>query len=158
VCLPAGSGSSAVAVASGSFNPSAILAKLRDNSKVKLTSEKYEAIDLYRVVSASGTNHSDISFAFYDNSTAVVGPAAGVKSAIDVHAGKKPSMAKNSTLDQAMAQNAAAAIRFAMVPPNGSLSSLESSKMPLPDLSSINLIFGTVGVSSAVDINATLRS
>src|SRR5262249_41272494 len=158
VSIPVAPGNSAVAVASGSFNPSATIAKLRDNANVKLTSEKYETIDVYRVVYTSGTNHGDVSFAFYDNSTAVVGPAAGVKAAIDVHAGKKPSMAKNATLDQVMAQNSSAAIRFALVPPNGSLSSIESSKIPMPDLSSINLIYGTVAVSSAVDINATLRS
>src|SRR5262249_51633592 len=51
VCIPAGPGNSAVAVASGTFNPSAILARLRDNANVKLTSEKYKTIDLYRAVS-----------------------------------------------------------------------------------------------------------
>jgi len=157
VSIPA-SGGPGVAVASGSFNPSDVLAKLRDSSKVKVTSEKYKTIDVYTVVSTSSTQHSDVSFAFYDNSTAVVGPASAVKAAIDVHAGDKPSMAKNATLDQIMAQNSSSAIRFAIVPPNGSLSSLNSDKMPLPDLSSINLVFGTVGVTSQVDINATLRS
>jgi hypothetical protein len=158
VAIPVTPSTSAVAVASGSFNPSDILAKLRDNSNVKLTSEKYKGLDVYRVVSTSTTNHSDVSFAFYDSGTAVVGPATGVRSAIDVHLGDKPSMAKNANLDQVMTQNASAAIRFALIPPNGSLSSIQSDKIPLPDFSSVNLIFGTVAVTSAVDINATLRS
>lgn len=158
VGIPLGPGSSAVAVASGSFNPSDIIAKLHDNSKVKLTSEKYKTLDVYRAGSTSETNHSEISFTFYDNGTAVVGPASGVRAAIDVRAGDKPSMAKNAVLDQVIAQNASAAIRFALVPPNGSLSAISSDKFPLPDFSSINLIFGTVAVSSSVDINATLRS
>jgi hypothetical protein len=159
VSIPAAPSTSAVVVASGSFNPSDILAKLRDNSNVKLTSEKYKGLDVYRAVYTAATNHSDVSFAFYDSGTAVVGPAPGVHSAIDVHIGDKPSMAKNAALDQVMAQNASAAIRFALVPPNGSLSSIQSdNKIPLPDFSSVNLIFGTVAVTSSVDINATLRS
>jgi len=158
VAIPLGPNSPAVAAVSGSFNSSAIIAKLKDSSNVKVTSEKYKSFDVYRVVSTAANNHSDVSFAFYDSGTAVVGPAAGVKAAIDVRAGDKPSMAKNATLDQVMAQNSSAAIRFALVPPNGSLSSLQSEKIPLPDFSSINLIFGTVGLTSSVDINATLRT
>src|SRR5215831_1712541 len=158
VAIPLGPNSPAVAAVSGSFNSSAIIAKLKDSSNVKVTSEKYKSFDVYRVVSTAANNHSDVSSAFYDSGTAVVGPAAGVKAAIDVRAGDKPSMAKNATLDQVMAQNSSAAIRFALIPPNGSLSSIQSDKIPLPDLSSINLIYGTVAVSSAVDINATLRS
>jgi hypothetical protein len=45
-----------------------------------------------------------------------------------------------------------------VIPPGGSLSSLQSNTIPLPDFSSVNLIFGTVAVTSEVDINATLRS
>jgi hypothetical protein len=157
---PTGGGlaSSGVVAAWGSFNPSEILAKLKDNSKVKVTSQKYKSIDVYRVVSTDASNHMDVSFAFYDTSTAVAGPAAGVKAAIDVRTGDKPSMAKNATLDQVMAQNSSSAIRFAIIPPNGSLSAIQSPNLPLPDFSSINLIFGTVAVTSAVDISATLRS
>jgi len=158
VAIPTASSNSAVAAVSGSFNATDILAKLRDNSNVKLTSDKYKTIDVYRAVSASAANHSDVSFAFYDSSTAVIGPAAGVRSAIDVHAGDKPSMAKNATLDDVMVQNASAAIRFALVPPNGSLSNISSDKLPLPDFSSVNLIFGTIAVTSEVNFNATLRS
>src|SRR5215469_6605121 len=158
VAIPLGPNSPAVAAAIGNFNPSAIVAKLKDNSNVKVTSDKYKSFDVYRVVSTAANNHSDVSLAFYDSGTAIVGPAVGVRAAIDVRAGDKPSMAKNATLDQVMAQNSSAAIRFAVVPPNGSLSSIQSEKIPLPDFSSINLIFGTVGLTSSVDINATLRT
>jgi len=158
VAIPTTPNQGGVAVVSGSFNPGDIIARLKDNANVKVTSEKYKTIDVYRVVSASTNNHSDVSLAFYDGGTAVVGPAAGVRGAIDVHSGSAPSMAKNSALDQVMAQNSSAAIRFAIAPPNGSLSSIRSDNLPLPDFSSVNLIFGTVALSSAVDINATLRS
>jgi hypothetical protein len=79
VAIPVSPGTSAVAVASGSFSPSDIIARLRDNGNVKLTSEKYKGLDVYRVVSTSSTNHSDVTFAFYDGGTAVVGPATGVR-------------------------------------------------------------------------------
>jgi hypothetical protein len=158
LAIPLGPNNNAVAAVSGSFNPATIIAKLKDTANVNVTSDKYKSFDVYRVVSTAANNHSDVSLAFYDNSTAIVGPATGVKAAIDVRAGDKPSMAKNATLDQVMAQNSSAAIRFAFVPPNGTLTSIQSEKVPLPDLSSINLIFGTVALTSSVDINATLRS
>ena len=35
---------------------------------------------------------------------------------------------------------------------------LSSSQLPIPDFSSVNLIFGALDVASGVDLNATLRN
>ncbi|MEW6212803.1 MAG: hypothetical protein AB1631_31040 [Acidobacteriota bacterium] len=156
-----GSSSSAdtgVMAVSGSFNQASILSSLRANPKIRLTSEKYRGFDVFEVTAAIPDGKNDrVAFAFYDSSTAVVGSLAGVRTAIDVRAGERPSVAQNAKLNAALAQTPPAAVRFAMETTSG-MSRLNSANLPLPDFASIKLIFGTVDFTSAIEINATLRS
>jgi hypothetical protein len=147
-----------VMVVSGSFNQDNILSGLRANPKVRVTAEKYRGMDVFEVRAALPDGKNDrVAFAFYDSSTAVVGSLAGVRTAIDVRAGERPSVAQNAKLNAALAQTPAAAVRFAMETTSG-LGRLNSANLPLPDFASIKLIFGTVDFTSAIEINATLRS
>jgi hypothetical protein len=155
-------------VVSGGFDQSDLLARLRANTKVSLTSEKYKNYDVFQVesVPAAGSDQSkdkprkkdDGSFAFYDARTAVVGPASAVRASIDTKLGSRPSVAQNARLTEALAQNPGAAIRFAMEFTPSMASGLQSSQMPLPDFTSVKLIFGSVDVASGVDLIATLRN
>jgi hypothetical protein len=98
-----------------------------------------------------------MAFAFYDASTVVAGSAEAVRASIDVKTGAKPGVLKNEKLAASLAQNPAAAIRFALVITPAMTSGL-SSELPIPDFSSVNLIFGTIDVSYGVELNATLRN
>lgn len=155
----------------GAFDQNDLLARLAASGKVKLTSEKYKNHDIYNakttpVVAAqskkarpgsTGANSDETSFVFHDANTIVLGSLEGVRASIDVKTGTKPGVAKNEKLAGALAQNPAAAIRFALVITPAMTSGL-SSELPIPDFSSVNLIFGTIDVSSGVDLNATLRN
>lgn len=144
---------------SGGFSQDELLGRLRANQKIKLTSEKYKDFDVYSITASQpGTKVEDVSFVFYDAATAVAGRAAGVRASIDTRSGAKPSISQNKKLGEALAQNPAAAIRFAMELNASVAGSLQSSQLPLPDFSSVNLIFGTVDVASGLELNATLRN
>ncbi|HLG16894.1 MAG TPA: hypothetical protein VJH03_20680 [Blastocatellia bacterium] len=146
-------------VLTGGFNQDDLLARLRGNQKVKLSSEKYKDFDLYTVTAAQpGAKIQDVSFAFYDAATAVAGPAAGVRASIDAKSGAKPSASQNAKLVAALSGNPAAAIRFAMALNSGVAGSLQSSQLPLPDFSSVSMVFGTVDVGSGLELTATLRN
>jgi hypothetical protein len=149
----------AVVAVSGSFNPSAIVSNLRANPKVKLSSERYRNFEVFEVtnVAPSAKSHR-VSFVFYDSSTAILGTLNGVRSAIDVRSGERPSLAQNAKLSAALAQNPAAAVRFAMDTPAEVGSRLKSDSLPLPDFASIRMIFGTIDFNTAMELNATLRS
>jgi hypothetical protein len=150
---------SGVMAVSGTFNQANILASLRANPKVRLTSERYRGFDVFEVTDAiPDGKHDLVAFAFYDSSTAVVGSLRGVRTAIDVRAGERPSVAQNSKLSGALAQTPSAAVRFAMEMTPGMSGRLRTDNMPLPDFSSIRLIFGTVDFTSAIEVNAILRS
>ena len=164
-----GTNNPAVAV-SGGFDQNDVLSRLRTNPKVKLTSEKYKNFDVFSVESVrtpsdtqakSGEFHKrkdDGAFVFYDSRTAVVGSAAAVRASIDTKLGTRQSVAQNATLVEAISQNPSAAIRFAMSVTPSMTSGLKSSDLPLPDLDSVKLVFGSVDVANGVDIIATLRS
>ncbi|MEK6285507.1 MAG: hypothetical protein AABO57_07185 [Acidobacteriota bacterium] len=160
----------------GSFDQNDLLARLRASTKVKLTSEKYKDFDIYKVRSiaeadpskdASRNNPASTSvagkkdetaFVFYNVSTVVTGSVEAVRGSIDVKTGAKPSITQNGKLTDALAQNPAAAIRFVVALTPAMTSGLQSSELPIPDFSSISLIFGTIDVASGIDLNATLRS
>lgn len=155
-----GSHNPAVAV-SGGFDQNDVLSRLRANPKVKLTSEKYKNYEIFnpeRVKSGETSKKDDGAFVFYDSKTAVVGSLASVRASIDTKTGSRQSVAQNTKLAEAIAQNPSAAVRFAMVVTSSMTSGLKSSDLPLPDLDSVKLIFGSVDVASGLDINATLRS
>jgi hypothetical protein len=167
---------------SGAFNQNDVVTRLRANQKIKLTSEKYKNYDIYKVednpsfvakkepakdvkpaskdeaaAPQSKGNNQDSSFAFYDAGTAVVGTASSVRAVIDAKVAGKPS-AQNAKLASAISQNPAAAVRFAVEVTPAMTSSLQAGGMPIPDFSSVNLIFGSVDLASGIDVIATLRN
>lgn len=154
----------AVAV-SGRLNQSALLARLRADEKVKLTSESYKGFEVFKVepvetkqpADGKHTRHHDpAGFAFFDAATAVAGTPASVRAAIDVKTGSRPSLAQNAKLSKGLAANSSAAVRFAV-----EMTSSLASKLPtgqMGDFSSIKLIFGGVDVTTGIDFNATLRN
>ena len=147
----------AVAV-SGRLNQSALLARLRADEKVKLTSETYKGFEVFKVEpvkAPAGKPHDSGGFAFLDGTTAVAGTNASVRAAIDVKTGSRASIAQNAKLTEALATTNGAAVRFAL-----EMSTL-AGKLPtgpMGDFSSIKLIFGSVDVTTAIDLNATLRN
>lgn len=148
---------SAVAAASGTFDPDKVLAAIKSNPKVKVSSETYKGFDVY--TTTTGTASKDTAFAFLSSGLAVIGKSDSVRAAIDARAGERPSIAQNVKLMEALGQSPApAAVRFALATPTSIMSAFQSSNMPLPDFSSVKMIFGTVDVTSSIDINATLRN
>lgn len=144
---------------SGAFNSADLLARIRSNPKIVVTSEKYKGFDVYEVVTANqtGAKSGSTSLVFYDSNTAVIGKAVGVRSSIDVRTGAKPGILQNAKLGTAISQNPTSAIRFAAEMTTSTTAGLASGQFPL-DLSSVKLIFGTVDVASNIEVNATLRS
>jgi hypothetical protein len=145
-------------IVTGSFNGDDVLAKLRANPKVKLTSETYKNLQVQRAVYTDGASHSDTWFAFLDAGVATVGAQSGVHATIDVRAGDKPSIAQDAKIMAGMSENQPSAVRFVLAPNGGLLGALESGNIPLPDFSTVSIIFGTVGVASGIDLNITIRN
>jgi len=148
-----------VIAVTGTINSDSVLAKLRSNPDVKITSETYKNTQIY-TAAISNKAHSrtqNISFAFVGSATAVLGSAKGVHGAIDAAKGDQPSLAQNSKVQAGLGEAPSGPIRFAIVPPPGLASQLESSSIPLPDFSTVSLVFGAVGVNSGIDLNVTLR-
>jgi len=160
----------------GGFEQNDLLARLRASGKVKLTSEKYKDIDIYEARpiavavgsrEASGANGAGASkasatrdrtsFVFFDANTVVTGSLDAVRNTIDVKTGARNGLAQNSKLTEALAQNPAAAVRFAVALSPAMTSGLKSSDLPV-DFSSLTMIFGTIDVGSGIDLNATLRN
>jgi hypothetical protein len=145
--------------AEGTFNQTDLLARLRAGSKVKLTSEKYKDYEVHIASRArTGGGNTDIAFVFYDTATVVAGSVAGVRASIDAKTGAKPSIARKTSLAGALAENPSAVIRFAMEKVPGLTDRPASAELPLPDFSSIKLVFGTVDLASGINLNATLRN
>jgi hypothetical protein len=178
--FPGASMNNPVVAVTGGFDQTDLLTRIRANAKIKLTSEKYKNYDIYQVESvptatkdqagankpAAGSDNAsptakpknDGSFAFYDAKTVVVGSTESVRASIDTKAGARASVAQNAKLTEALAQNPAAAIRFALNVTPGLTSGIEASQLPLPDFSSVKMIFGSIDLASGIDLLATLRS
>ncbi|HKA16734.1 MAG TPA: hypothetical protein VKN18_00325 [Blastocatellia bacterium] len=173
---PAGLNEPTVAI-NGAFDQSDLLARLRTNPRITLTSEKYKGFDIYKATSKPEANvstkpsdkqqgasdikrsiNNETSFVFYDSSTAVVGSAKSVRSSVDVKAGDAQSVAQNSRLAEPLSQNPSAAVRFALMMTPRMTDGFKTNDFPLPEISSISLVFGTIDVASGIDLNATLRS
>jgi hypothetical protein len=153
----------AVAV-SGRLNQSALLARLRADERVKLTSDTYKGIEVFKVEPVESkqpeagkhARHNTGGFAFIDAGTVVAGTPASVRASIDVKTGSRPSIAQNARLNEGLAASNGAAVRFAL-----EMTSSLASKLPtgqMGDFSSIKLIFGGVDVTTGIDLNATLRN
>jgi len=164
VVFQGGAGKDAVVAANGAFNQNDLLARLRTDQKIKLTSEKYKNFDIYTVKGVApaepkhGPENFDASFWFCEDGIVVAGPVASVRAAIDVKTGQRASIAQNEKIGAALAQNSTAAARFAIVLTPGMLGAMQSSDFPLPDFSTISMAFGAIDVGSGVDLNLTLRS
>jgi hypothetical protein len=177
VVFPAAGMNSPTVALTGGFEQTDLLTRLRANGKVKLTSEKYKDFDIYRARSIpaavppkelSGTKpvsasvvtitKDDTAFVFYDANTLVTGSLEAVRASVDVKTGARPAITQNAKLMDALAQNPAAAIRFALALTPAMTSGLQSSDLPMPEFSSVTLVFGTIDVASGIDLNATLRS
>jgi len=142
-------------VATGNFNQSEILSRLRANTKIKLSSEQYKGLELQLITIQDGSgSRKDAAFALYDATTLIAGTARGVRAVVDTKLSGKNSMAQNAKLTAALAEVQPAAIRFALT----STSAITSSELPIQNFSSISLIFGTIDLTSSVDFSATLRS
>jgi hypothetical protein len=153
----------AVAV-SGRLNQNALVARLRADERVKLTSETYKGVEVFKVESvetkqpATGkhSRQGTGGFAFIDAGTVVAGTPASVRDAIDVKTGSRPSIAQNAKLNEGLAASNGAAVRFALEMTSPLASKLPTG--PMGDFSSIKLIFGSVDVTTGIDLNATLRN
>ena len=165
-------GSPTVAV-SGGFDQNTILAKLRANPKYKVTSEKYKDVEITSVENVTppasqptdASKSSDVKinkqvvrFLFYDSSTAVIGSLDSLHGSVDAKLGTRPNIGQNAQLATALGENAGAPIRFAMSVTPDISGKLQSSELPLPDLSSIRLIWASIDLSSGVNLIATLRN
>ncbi|HEX5736237.1 MAG TPA: hypothetical protein VF131_25635 [Blastocatellia bacterium] len=148
------------AAVSGTFNQDKLLARARADQRIKLTSEKYKNYEVYNVTRASQTEAKsrDLAFMFPDAGTIVAGTQAGVRASIDTLTGGKPGIAQNAKLTAGLNSDSTSAVRFAIEMTPAITSGLQSTEVPLPDFSSINMIFGGVDFTSGVGINATLRS
>lgn len=173
----AGMNNPTIAVAGG-FEQNDLLARLSTNGKIKLTSEKYKNYDIYKAtsltaastkersgtkpggatVSITAAKQDETSFAFHDAATVVTGSPEAVRASIDVMTGARQSITRNVRLTEALGQNPAAAIRFALAITPAMTSRLQSSELPIPDFSSVGLVFGTIDVASGIELNITLRS
>ncbi len=176
--FPATNRSKPIVAITGGFEQGLLLEHLRSGGKVKLTSEKYKGFDIWDAKPIQPTSSSrdsseprtppktdpdplmkdHTSFTFYDSNTVVVGSPEGVRDSVDVQSGTKPGIAQNTRLIDALTQNPAAAIRFAFTISPGMTSGLQTSDLPLPEFSSISMIFGTLDIGSGIELNATLRS
>ena len=172
IVFPTGGMSNPAVAVSGGFDQSDLLSRLRANSKVKVTSEKYKNLEIFKAESvaapasdkpaepgkeAKPVHKDDTSFVFYDSRTAVIGSPASVRASVDTKLGGK-SVAQNAKLTEALAQNPTAAIHFAIEMTPSMASGLQSTGMPLPDFSSVKLIFGSLDVNSGIDLIAFLRN
>jgi hypothetical protein len=148
------------AAVSGTFNQTDLLARARADQRIKVTSEKYKNYEIYNVARAAQTERKkeDLAFMFPEAGTVVAGTQAGVRASIDTLTGAKAGIGQNVKLSSAINSDPAAAVRFAIEMTPAMTSGLQSTEVPLPDFSSINLVFGGVDFTSGVGINATLRS
>ena len=177
VVFPAGMDNPTVAL-NGGFERDDLLARLRASGKVKLTSEKYKDFEIFTaknkiaavppkgdvgtkpdsVKGAKTTTNDETSFVFFDANTLVASNLDGVRASVDVKTGARPGITQNAKLTDALAPNPTAAIRFALAITPAMTSSLQTSEFPIPDFSSVTLIFGSIDMSSGIDLIATLRS
>src|SRR5215467_2696876 len=130
VALPPSHSYGVVGIVTGSFVQDDLLARLRANPKVKLSSDTYKGVTVYRVDETTSSGHKeDVSFSFGDAGTILIGSATGVRASIDVKTGEKPSLAQNQKITGALAELSGGAIRFALAPPPGMSGGIKSSAM-----------------------------
>lgn len=164
----------------GGFEKSELLSRLGASGQVRVTTDRYRDFDIYNARSVASRGPSkDVDgrtrppgmktavaaipddetwFVFQDARTLVVGAAETVRASVDAKTGVKPSIARDTKLMDALQQNSAAAVRFAVTITPGMTAALHAGEVPIPDFSSINLVFGAVDFASGIELNVTLRT
>src|SRR6185295_3143903 len=104
----------------------------REDSKVKITSQKYKNVDLYTVSGSGSASTDQMTFAFLDATTVVAGKSTGVQASIDARNGERPNITKNAKLMEGLSQNTTSAIRFALQITPEMTKGLEGAGIPLP--------------------------
>jgi hypothetical protein len=149
-------------VVNGSFDQANLLARAKDSGKVKITSQKYKSLDVYSVTDvnppAAAKTPNDMAFAFLDASTVVAGNAAAVRASIDARSGETPNITKNAKLMEGLSQSAASPIRFALEVTPDMTKGFESTGIPMPKFSSLQMIFGSVNLDAGIALDASLRN
>jgi hypothetical protein len=148
-------------VVSGAFNQAALLARAKDSGKVTITSQKYKNFDVYSVAdvkTATTKTPNDMAFAFLDASTVAAGNAAGVRASIDARSGETPNITKNAKLMEGLSQSASSPIRFALEITPGMTKGLESTGIPMPNFSGLQMVFGSVNLDAGIALDASLRN
>jgi hypothetical protein len=148
-------------VVSGAFNQAALLARAKDSGKVTITSQKYKNFDVYSVAdvkAATTKTPNDMAFAFLDASTVAAGNAAGVRASIDARSGETPNITKNAKLMEGLSQSASSPIRFALEITPGMTKGLESTGIPMPNFSGLQMVFGSVNLDAGIALDASLRN
>jgi hypothetical protein len=150
-----------VVAASGAFRKDDILAGLRADKRIALSSGSHKNIQIHTVrqvdQAAGKKSTEEVSFAFLQDSTVVVGPVAGVRASIDAHLGQGSRMSQNAELVDGLRSNTTGAARFALKLTPAMTGAAKSNQIPLPDFAAIRMAFGAVDLTSAIDLDVTLR-
>lgn len=148
-------------VVNGSFDQANLLARAKDSGKVKISAQKYKNFDVYTATDvniAATKTPNDMAFAFLDASTVVAGNAAGVRASIDARSGETPNITKNAKLMEGLSQSAASPIRFALEVTPNMTKGFESTGIPMPKFSSLQMVFGSVNLDAGIALDASLRN
>jgi hypothetical protein len=148
-------------IVNGSFDKASLLARAKDSGKVNITSQTYKSLDVYTVTDAKAPAakiSNAMTFAFLDASTVVAGNAAAVRASIDARSGEAPNITKNAKLMEGLSQSASSPIRFAMEITPGMTKGFESTGIPMPKFSSLQMVFGSVNLDAGIALDASLRN
>jgi hypothetical protein len=151
--IPSSGMKNLAAVLNGNFDREALLAWLQANPKI--SSEKYRDREIYLV---AGTRADQLAVSFHGSDAIIVGAASGVRLVIDAATGARPNLSGDEKLVSAINQSPQSPLRFAL-PFNPEMArALQSSRVPLPDFSSVNMIFGYADVASGANFALVLRN
>lgn len=161
-----------VAVLDGPFDniakPGALAASLSDyakrNPRYSVREERRESLTVYVIpeANAAGASVDKFAVAVLDPSHLAWGTPAGVRSAVDVRAGKLAGIASASPVVEAWSASAATApVRFGLVlPPSLVNEEMQRDKdNPLwKSLAGVRFFFGTLGLENGKDVAARVTA
>ena len=140
-----------VVLATGRFNETQVLERVRQSSRKPWSSENYNGQKVHTEGATTGRNTPD-AFSFLDQNTLVFGTPSSVRRTIDVRRGSVSNATQNPKLMEAWAQtNAAAPIRFALTLPNSfkqQISGASGLEGILKPFAAVNQVAGTVDLGS----------
>ncbi|PYP89608.1 MAG: hypothetical protein DMF61_02765 [Blastocatellia bacterium AA13] len=161
IAIPGGGPAQAVSIVTGSFKERELISRLQQDKRVTITNAPYKAVDVYTLTpsdSTSQTTTTPVAFAFYDSSTIAMGSTNGVKSSIDVKAGDQRGIAQNQKYADVITQLPSGAVGLVLSPQAFLGHFPKDAVLPLPDLKTVDLIFGVIEIGSIVDLNLTFRN